>query len=254
MTPPPVPGTRMRLRALVTRPRADAETLARALAERGIEAIIEPMMDIRFRPEARPDLSGVQALLCTSANGVRAFARLSPERGIPVLAVGDSTARRARDEGFASVESAGGNVAGLARLVQRRLRPEEGRVLHVCGGAVAGDLAAELAAAGFAVHRAVLYEAAPVPALSAAAVRALDAGLIDFALFFSPRTAAIFARLVREAGVADALRRTAAVSISAAADAALGELPFRDRRIAPAPDQAALLTVLDRATAERCGA
>lgn len=252
MMPQPVPGSRMRLRALVTRPRADADGLARALGERGIEAVIEPMMDIRFRTEPRLDLAGVQAVLCTSANGVRALARLAAERAIPVLAVGDSTARRARDEGFVAVESAAGNVSDLARLARQRLQPELGPLLHVCGSAIAGDLAEDLEASGFVVDRAVLYEAAPVHGFSAAAWQAFSAGRIDFALFFSPRTAAIFGRLIREAGITDTLRRVTAVSISAAADAALRELPFGGRYVAATPDQTSLLAELDHAAAERC--
>src|SRR5881392_3206481 len=67
-------------RALVTRPRAEAAALAEALDRRGIEAIIEPLLDIHYRDEPAPDLAGVQAVLCTSANGVRALARRSGER------------------------------------------------------------------------------------------------------------------------------------------------------------------------------
>src|SRR5437868_1489698 len=99
-------SSRFGLRALVTRPRSEAAGLADALATRGIEAILEPMLEIQYRDGPVPDLAGVQAILCTSANGVRALARLSPERGCPVFAVGDSTAGRARAEGFVRVESA----------------------------------------------------------------------------------------------------------------------------------------------------
>src|SRR5438094_6558683 len=119
--------SRLGRRALVTRPRAEAMALAEALAKRGIEAVIEPLLDIHYRDGPAPDLAGVQAILCTSANGVRALARLSPQRGCPVLAVGERTAGHARAEGFLQVESAGGNVADLARLVRDRLRPEDGR-------------------------------------------------------------------------------------------------------------------------------
>src|SRR5438552_12976874 len=87
-------------RALVTRPRAEAAGLAEALDARGIEAIIEPLLEIRYRDAAAPALAGVQAILCTSANGVRALARLSGERGLPLLAVGETTAARARAVGF----------------------------------------------------------------------------------------------------------------------------------------------------------
>jgi uroporphyrinogen-III synthase len=239
------------MRALVTRPRAESAELAAMLATRGIAAIIEPLIEIHYRSEPAPDLAGAQAILCTSANGVRALARLSGERGVPLFTVGDASAARARDAGFARVESAGGSVVDLARLVCERLDPAGGRLLHVAGSTIAGDLAGALRGAGFAVDRAVLYEAHPSAGLGAETLRALNAGIVDFALFFSPRTAAIFARLADRAEAAEAMRFVTAISLSEAADAALGGLPFRERHIAPRPDQPSLLAALDRVLAER---
>jgi uroporphyrinogen-III synthase len=237
--------------ALVTRPRAEAAELAEALAGRGIAAIVEPMLDINYHDVPAPDLAGVQAVLCTSANGVRALARLSRERALPLFAVGEATAARARAEGFRNVASAGGAVDDLVRLVCQRLPPAAGHLLQVAGSVVAGDLSGALRARGFAVERAVLYEARPAVALSAASVRALAAGLVDFALFFSPRTAAIFARLAAQAKLGDGLAGVSAVSISAAADAALAPLAFRARLVAEQPDQEGLLAALDRFIAVR---
>jgi uroporphyrinogen-III synthase len=239
------------MRALVTRPRAEAAELAEALAQRGIAAIIEPLLEIHYRGAPAPDLAGVQAILCTSANGVRALARLSGERAVKLFAVGDSTAARARDEGFARVESAGGSLGDLARLVRDRLDPASGRLLHVTGDVMAGDLAGALRADGFAVDRAVLYEAHPAAGLGAACVRALAEGIVDFALFFSPRTAAIFARLADRAGLAQAIGGVTALSLSAAVEEGLGALSFRARHIAQRPDQPSLLAALDRVLAER---
>jgi uroporphyrinogen-III synthase len=234
------------MRALITRPRAEAEGLAALLAERGIEAVIEPLIEIAHGTMALPGLDGVQAILCTSANGVRALARASAERGLPVFAVGDATAARARAEGFRRVESGGGDVEDLAYLVGHRLKPAGGKLLHVAGSEVAGDLAAALGAEGFSVERAVLYEASPAAALSQTSAQLIAGRQIDLALFFSPRTAAIFARLAEEAGVQTGLRATVAVSISAAADAMLADLPFRDRVIAEQPTQAALVACVER--------
>jgi uroporphyrinogen-III synthase len=241
---------RQGMRALVTRPREEAEALASAVAARGVGALIEPMMQVHFR-HAILDFTGVQAVLCTSANGVRALARASAERAMPLLAVGDATAARARAEGFTTVASAGGAAADLARLAAERLRPQDGLLLHVCGSVLASDLAGALGAHGFAVERSVLYSAQPVAALSLAAVRALSAGEIDFALFFSPRTAAVFVRLAEAAGVAQGCRTATALSISAAADKALDPVPWAERRIAERPNQAALLDKLDGLLAER---
>jgi len=241
------------LRALVTRPREEADGLIAALATRGVEVLVEPLMEIHYQAPEAFNLDGVQAILCTSANGVRAVARASGERGVPLLAVGDATAARARTEGFASVESAAGDVGDLARLAAARLRPQEGALLLVAGNVVAGDLVGLLRAQGFTVERRVLYEARAAAALSPAAVDSLRAGAVAFALFFSPRTAAIFARLARVAGVDECCARVAAVSISGAADAALAGLPWHDRRIAERPNQPALLDALDQMLGRRRG-
>jgi uroporphyrinogen-III synthase len=232
------------LRALVTRPREDAESLIAALATRGVEALVEPLMEIHYQAPEALDLDGIQAILCTSANGVRAVAQASGERGVPLLAVGDATAARGRAEGFRSVESAGGDVGDLARLAGARLRPRDGPLLHVAGNVVAGDLVGLLRAQGFTIERRVLYEARAAAALSSAAVDNLRGGAIAFALFFSPRTAAIFARLADVAGVTRCCARVTALSISGAADAALAGLPWHDRRIAERPNQPALLDAL----------
>jgi uroporphyrinogen-III synthase len=239
----------VRRRALVTRPRAEAEALAAALARRGVEAVIEPLLAVDFRAAEPLDLAGVQAVLCTSANGVRALARASAERGLPLLAVGETTAAAARRAGFAAVASAAGDAAALARLAAARLDPRAGRLLHVAGSAVAGDLAGTLAGHGFTVARAVLYDARPATALSEQTRQALSDGEIDLALFFSPRTAATFVDLATAAGPGP--RRgcagVVAVSISQAADRALAALAWRARYIADAPNQAALLAAVDRA-------
>jgi uroporphyrinogen-III synthase len=239
------------LRALVTRPREESEALAAALASRGVEAVVEPLMQVRYLVPTTLDLTGVQAILCTSANGVRALARASAERRVPLLTVGDATAARARSEGFTAVESAGGDVSDLARLAAARLRPQDGPLLHVAGNVVAGDLVGALCERGFGVERPVLYEAQPATALTSTTIDALRCGSIDFALFFSPRTAAIFAELAAIAGVTECCATITALSISRAADAAIAGLRWLGQRVAERPNQSALLAALDRVLSER---
>jgi uroporphyrinogen-III synthase len=239
------------LRALVTRPREESEALARALAARSIEPVIEPMMKVHYLAPVALDLGSVQAVLCTSANGARALARASLERRVPLFAVGDATAERARAEGFTSVASAAGDAGDLARLAAARLRPQDGPLLHVAGNVVAGDLVEMLRERGFVVERRVLYEAQRAMALSQSTVDALRRGSIDFVLFFSPRTAAIFAKLAAVAGVVDCCATITALLISRAADTACADLLWHDRRVAERPNQSALLAALDRVLSER---
>jgi len=96
------------LRALITRPREDAEEIAEQLRARGIESVIEPMLAIVPVPHPGLDLTDVQALLFTSANGVRAFAAATTVRSLPVFAVGDATAAAARIDVYNKIDLAPG--------------------------------------------------------------------------------------------------------------------------------------------------
>jgi hypothetical protein len=110
------------------------------------------------RPVAVVDLSGVAALAFTSVNGVAAFARLHGDRDRPVFAVGDRTARAAREAGFADVASADGDVEALAALILGQAARLDGAVLHPCALEPAGDLVSPLVAAGLSARRLAVYE------------------------------------------------------------------------------------------------
>lgn len=235
------------MRVLVTRPREDAAELVAELESRGHEALVEPLLTIvpRNAVDWPQGHERAQALLVTSANGVRAFARRDGRRDLPVYAVGDASAAVARDLGFSVVVSAAGNVEDLAALVQRRLDPAAGPLLHPAAAKPAGDLQGALAAEGFTVLRAVLYDAVPVTALSEGCVRAINDGLIDVVTFFSPRTAAAFVSLAEAAAVAPACRQVVALCLSPAVAAVLAGLSWRQVTVAARPEQAALLAALD---------
>ncbi len=241
------------MRVLITRPREAAEAVAKALAARGVESMIEPLLDITYRPAGDLDLDGVQAILLTSANGARALARATGRRDLSLLAVGEATAAAAEVAGFRDVEAAGGDVAALAELAAAGLEPGSGPVVHVSGSVVCGDLAGRLGALGFTVRRAVLYEARPAEALSEAAAAALSQGAIDAVLLFSPRTAKAFVRLAKRAGVAGALGRVRALCLSASVADEARAVGWRAVRVAERPESAALFALIEAVAEQRRG-
>jgi uroporphyrinogen-III synthase len=243
------------VKALVTRPLGDAAPLVRALADRGIDAIVAPLLAIAALPDAARRLTdaliGAQALLFTSANGARIFAASSPRRELPVFAVGDASAAAARIAGFRTVTSAGGDVSDLAELIRAKLAPQHGALVHAAGSVIAGDLGAALEAAGFAYRRAVIYDAVTAETLPPDAAAAMRDGALELALFFSPRTAATFVRLVQAADLAPACGAITALGLSEAVAAALAPLSWHVLRVAAQPTQGALIGALDAILAER---
>jgi uroporphyrinogen-III synthase len=231
------------MRALITRPREDSTAIAEHLEELGIEPVIEPLMTVEQVADAKVDLDGVRAILLTSRNGVRALADATERRDIDVYAVGDSTAELARERGFESVESAGGDSESLADLVRQRLQPDEGTLLHAAGAAVAGDLAGVLTRDGYDVRRQQLYATRPSSALSVSTCGLMSGGGIELALFFSPRTAQIFVDLVGQAGLADACAEMTAVCLSQAVAQEIGALEWREVHTAGEPNLRSMIEV-----------
>jgi uroporphyrinogen-III synthase len=234
------------MRALLTRPREDSEALAKLLAERGVETLIDPLLEIQPIAEATVDLVGVQAILATSANGVRMLAAKSGERSLPVFAVGDASAREATRHGYSTVHSAAGDVEALGRLVRVKLDPTGGPLFHAAGSKTAGDISGMLKEAGFEVRRSVLYEAKPAVALSDEALAAIKEQRINCVLFYSPRTAATFVSLVVAAEIAPLCANLTALCLSQAVADKIAELPWKAVQIAERPEQASLLALFDK--------
>ena len=215
-------------RVWVTRTEPGASRTAARLEALGFEPLIAPVLEIRPIAQPAPALDGFEALAFTSPNGVAAFAALSEDRALPVFAVGDATAERARQAGFGAVTSASGDLSDLA---WRLAASASGRVLVPGAREPAGDLDELLDGA---------VETVRLPVYEAIGTRAPAPAGFDAVLLHSPRAARAVAKtLGREGG-----RNRLAVAISAAAATPLAAAGFAQIRIAGEPTDAAVLEAL----------
>lgn len=231
---------------IVTRGWPGAEQTATGLRAMGIDPIICPVLDVNFRATIDVDLSDVQALAFTSANGVRVWGPRRPERDIPVYCVGNSTARIARDIGFTKVHSADGDVRKLGALLKRKLKPAKGFILHVRGIHAAGNLSADLRDAGFTAREAIGYGTVPVDALSEEAIAAIVSGSPVQVLVHSGRGAKTFLDLARRFGLHHWLGSVTVYGMSKNALKPLENAGFAALVPAPSPTEEDLLDTLRR--------
>src|SRR5581483_8714594 len=105
-----------------------SETAARVSAL-GHRPILAPLLVVQSRNAPLPPPERVQAILVTSGNAVPPLP--ASHHGLPLLAVGDATAARARAAGFGQVSSADGNAGDLATLVAGRCDPDGDPLLLV---------------------------------------------------------------------------------------------------------------------------
>lgn len=236
------------MRLLVTRPRADAARTAIALRERGHDAIIAPLMEIRHLAPPLPE-GFVPAILVTSANAIDAIAgrkELRPLIDRPLLDVGDRSAEAAQAVGFSYVISAGGSASDLIELAIEHLDPKKGRVLYLSGRDVSVDLGPVLEEAGFELRRIVVYEAFAATTLPEAAKVAIAAQEIDGVLLYSARSSRILLDLARQAGLLPRLAGFTAYCLSEAVAMPWRAAGLSHAAIAARPNEAALLDLLSR--------
>jgi uroporphyrinogen-III synthase len=243
------------VRLLVTRPQDDAAGTAAELRARGHDVLLAPLLRVEFLPAAL-GAGPWCAVLLSSANGARAVAahverdRMTP---LPAFTVGRTSAVAARAAGFARVESANGDTGDLVALAAARLAGSTLPILYMAGEARSADIAGMLAAHGLTVHTIVGYRAVSPRALPAEIVAALSAGTagvagstgrLDGVLHYSPRSAATFLALVKAAGLVDPALNCFHYCLSQRVAAPLAAAGAARLRVAPRPEEAALLVLI----------
>ncbi|MFK7944154.1 MAG: uroporphyrinogen-III synthase [Paracoccaceae bacterium] len=205
--------------------------MAPILDEAGIAHMNWPLSRIETLDNRIKVPGDSQALLFTSANGVRAFAGHSPMRDLPVLCVGRRTEDVARQAGFKAVTCAGGTVAelqaALPTLPHRRL-------YYARGEDVSADLAHGLPK-DFAVHEQVVYAAKVGDPPESFVADALASGRIAAISIWSRRNGRFLADYLE---TSSKVKVTAInlVAISKNAAEPLGNSGFRRIFVAKVPD------------------
>jgi uroporphyrinogen-III synthase len=240
------------MRLLITRPEADAAPLRAALSERGIAATLEPLLRVSFVPLGELELASAQAVIATSRNALRALRPhplLARLRRLPLFAVGPATAAEGRALGFAVVLTGAGTAQELITHIVAVADPAAGLLLQLAGDAQAVDLKAELEAHGFRIVRRVVYRMHAAAALSEDVVEQLAIGAIDGVVLMSPRTAAIYASLMRKQGLVSIARRLHHFCVSQATSEQLMQLGAVPVAIAARPRLEEVLALIDDAAA-----
>ena len=114
------------MRVLVTRQREQAQPLVDALAARGFDPVVEPLIQVEPLSDEPIDVGGYDCVIVTSPNGARELARRMQGRPRAIAAIGPGTAAALEDRGLqadltADEHTQEGLVEALANRPQRSL-------------------------------------------------------------------------------------------------------------------------------------
>ncbi len=222
---------------LLTRPREDSLRVAGILEADGIQSLIWPLTEIDFFEQPIDLPSGLDGIVFSSGNAVRAFARCSDERNLTAFCVGNRTAELAGEAGFLDIRSADGSFDELVGLIHAS---KPGSVHYLRGEDVSGDLPGTLIDNGIACTSSVVYRARPSNGPDAKVRRALVEGSLDVVTIWSRRNATLFRESVGNSTNWQ-IGQATLVCISENALGELGKMGFRRTIVASRPNATQML-------------
>lgn len=227
---------------LLTRPLAQSQRFAAALADViSVPVVISPLMATEFLSPALPH-HAYSAVLLTSETGAIAAGRLRDHLPKRAWCVGDRTAQVATEAGFDAL-SAKGDAGALAQMVWQS--NETGRLLHLRGENVTGDLAGTVTKGGIVTDHMIVYRQVAQPLTAQAIGLLMGAGPVVVPLF-SVRSAQIFAQAAQSFGPVWVAAMAPIVAAVMTRPLPLG------LEIAETPDAAGMLLAVQRLVATAC--
>ncbi len=232
---------------LVTRPQKDAERFARLLRRAGHNAIISPVLAIKETDQSIPR-ENFHAALITSANALNLLREDRQKYGdildLPAYVVGAQTASAAREAGFRNILEIAPDSQTLLHVVPKHFAAP-GHFIYLTGEVRKPLLEDGLRSAGHQVTVLILYRSVPSASLTDEAYSAFREGAIDAIVHFSRRSAEIFTRIIRSAGLQAECRTILHLCHSDDVAAGLAKLVPSRIAIATSPNVAALLQLLE---------
>jgi uroporphyrinogen-III synthase len=231
---------------LVTRPEPDATEMRLRLEAMGHRVSVSPLLRIAFRGDVPVDVKGVSAVVVTSRNGLRALMQ-RPQcaecLALPIFTVGPGTGAMAREAHFTTVIEGHASARELIDVIVRHAAARCGTLLIVRPDEPAFDVSGALRERGFPVRDVALYRSIPEGSLDPAVAAAIETGDMDAVALMSARSAAAFARLIENAGLAAAARKLAYLCLSEAVAGPLKPLRPANVHVAVKPNLEEMLAL-----------
>jgi uroporphyrinogen-III synthase len=203
---------------VLTRPYDDSFELKKLIESRGENTcFIQPATEIVILTK-QLDIPTDSMVIITAINGIRALAKNTDNRKYRVITIGEQSANAARSLGFLNVESAVTGVDmkatkdNLVRYIKEKIGNEH-IINHISSDIERLDINKRLKADGYKYNRIELYNSKPVE-FSYSFIEGIREQKFQAYSFFSPRSAALFAKQIIASGLESFLHQSVAFCFS----------------------------------------
>lgn len=222
------------MKILVTRPIDEAIVLAEQLQNLGYEAVICPLLKIRYLSDLDfRKLSRYEAVIISSRNALKAIA--NADKNLKLLIVGKGTTNFAKQLGFTNSIYAGDNIVELKESIQ-----DINNLLYLSGE----DVSDNLDDLPKKIDRLVVYKAIAVDEASKDFLEFVQGDALKLVMLFSKRTAEFFVSLIETYKLKECCKNIISLSISEKVTKMVEKLELHSHYVAKKPNLEAMLNAI----------
>lgn len=180
---------------LITRPYEDSLELAKKLAHKKINVIIDPLIIIESLDEVvknldQNKLSQYDLLIFTSKNALKIFALNSNCRNNQIIVIGIESYYLAKNLGFNNIKTANGTAISMLETIMSMNKIN--KILYLSGNVITQDLTHELKNKGYDAERLIIYKTFYAKRFSNQVSKLLFERKIDAVMLYSVKSAETF--------------------------------------------------------------
>lgn len=240
------------MRIANTRPLNAEDPFSLALKQAGHQVVSGPLSSIEFLDISADQQSqliaqSIDAIIVSSQNSLRSIARfpdlLNPLKGVPLFAVGETTAAYARTLGWTRITVGKGGMKALLPLVYNADFDQEARFFYPSAQITSFDVKPSMQARGFQLLQVTVYKTLYPAELPAAFCNRENFSDLQAIAFFAKGSSEHFVKLVQEKFGTDPRRLAFLKSIQAwcfsqEIERTISHLPWLETQVASKPSLA----------------
>jgi uroporphyrinogen-III synthase len=224
---------------LFTRPHALSILSQQKLLKLDMESVVIPLINIKNLNVAIAD-DHYDIVIFTSQHAVHVVLQNLWIKAKKIFTVGDKTKEMLLHNECQNVVSSNGDVFDLESMITKSIATSS-KLLYLSGDHISHDLDESLKIKGYDITKKIVYEAQGLDSLTNAQIKQINSS-ISTILFYSPRTAEIFAKLALKYELN--LNDKTAICISKNCSASISKISWREIKNASHPTEKEMFKLL----------
>tara|TARA_Y100000590_G_scaffold218071_1_gene246983 strand:+ start:4259 stop:5920 length:1662 start_codon:yes stop_codon:yes gene_type:complete len=229
---------------LLTRPGKQFKEFKKNKSFEFIKCPLLNIKSIKLNKYKIDQIKNSDVIIFTSSNAVGITKKYLKSFKNKIFCVGKDTKKACLKNKIKNIFSADGNVFDLIKLIEKKIKNKDKKLLYISAKQTAVNLNSILKKKKFNIKKIVVYESKKVKIINKSILDIIKSNQLDFISFFSKRTAETFNELISKYKLQKYLSNMECISLSREIEKVAKKNNFKKNYVCVNPDRESFLRLL----------